>query len=84
MTATSEATEAPRQIKEADAEDAFTSFYLRQITSDFAEDLDKVRSASDFKDSSLTMLIDALKQGRSCFAKEERLSIGRAIASRET
>jgi len=71
-----------RQISEIEAEDAFTSFYLRQLTSDFAEDLDKIRSASDFRNSSVSMLVDALKQGRACFDRQERQGIGRAIVGR--
>ena len=65
------------------AEDAFTSFYLRQMTTEFAEDLDKIRSAGDFDNKSISMLVAALQQGRSCFAKDERLSVGRSIAMQE-
>lgn len=65
------------------AEDAFTSFYLRQMTTEFAEDLDKIRSAGDFDNKSITMLVAALQQGRSCFTKDERLSVGRSIARQE-
>ncbi|KAF1352341.1 ribosome-assembly protein 3-domain-containing protein [Delphinella strobiligena] len=65
------------------AEDAFTSFYLRQMTTEFAEDLDKIRSAGDFDNKSISMLVAALQQGRSCFTKDERLSVGRSIAMQE-
>jgi len=68
------------QTSDADAEEAFTAFYLRQLTSEFAEDLVKIRSASDFKDSSVPLLVEALKQGRTCFGRDERLAIGRAEA----
>jgi ribosome assembly protein 3 len=39
------------------------------------DDLNKVRSAGDFKDSSLPMLITALKQGEAIFSKEEKTRI---------
>ena len=65
------------------AEEAFTSFYLRQMTTEFAEDLDKIRSAGDFDNKSISMLVAALQQGRSCFTKDERLSVGRSIAMQE-
>ncbi|TKA27892.1 hypothetical protein B0A50_03957 [Salinomyces thailandicus] len=66
-----------------DLEQAFQAFYLRQATREFANDLDKLRSASDFKaagGSSVTLLIEALKQGSTCFGKEERERIGGAAA----
>jgi ribosome assembly protein 3 len=70
------------QIAETEAqEDAFTSFYLRQMTTEFAEDLDKIRSAGDFNDKSLGLLISALKQGRDCFDRQDRLAVGKAIVA---
>ncbi|CAD0082468.1 unnamed protein product [Aureobasidium vineae] len=67
------------QVGDTKAEDAFTSFYLRQMTTEFAEDLDKIRSAGDFNDKSLGLLIGALKQGRECFDRHDRLAVGKAI-----
>lgn len=61
----------PKQFSEAD----FTSWYLRQVTKELDEDLDKIRAASDFKDSSLPILINALQQGTSLFSKEEKQRI---------
>ncbi|THW43846.1 hypothetical protein D6C89_08804 [Aureobasidium pullulans] len=69
------------QVAESEAEDAFTSFYLRQMTTEFAEDLDKIRSAGDFNDKSLGLLISALKQGRKCFDRHDRLAVGKAIVA---
>ncbi|KAF2399885.1 hypothetical protein EJ06DRAFT_530671 [Trichodelitschia bisporula] len=57
------------------AVEGFSSFYLRQITSELDEDLDKIRSAADFKDSSLPLLIHALGQGESLFSEEEKRRI---------
>ncbi|OCL11621.1 hypothetical protein AOQ84DRAFT_183401 [Glonium stellatum] len=52
-------------------QESFSSFYLRKVTSELADDLDKVRQSSDFNDRSLPMLIHALKQGESIFGKDE-------------
>ena len=61
-------------------EQAFNDFYLRQATKEFANDLDKLRSASDFNARSVPMLVGALKQGGACFTKEERARVGVAMA----
>ncbi|KAF2470488.1 uncharacterized protein BDR25DRAFT_287455 [Lindgomyces ingoldianus] len=50
----------------------FTSIYLHKVTTELADDLDKVREANDFTNRSLPMLIHALKQGESIFGAEER------------
>lgn len=60
-------------------EEAFESFYLRQATREFADDLEKLRAASDFKEGrSVQLLVEALKQGAACFGTSEREKIGRA------
>ncbi len=51
---------------------SFESYYLKVAISEFAEDLDKVRSASDFQDASLPVLVNALQQGASIFSMDER------------
>ena len=53
-------------------QDDFSTIYLRKVAAEFADDLDKVREAQDFKASSVPMLIHALKQGESLFTVEER------------
>lgn len=50
----------------------FDAVYIRKITTELADDLDKVRSAQDFKANSIPMLIHALKQGESLFSAEEK------------
>ncbi|MCJ1224113.1 hypothetical protein MMC12_000756 [Toensbergia leucococca] len=53
----------------------FESFYLQKVTAEFADDLDRVRNAEDFRDKSLPLLINALKQGASIFSEEERRKV---------
>lgn len=57
------------------AQDDFGALYLRKIAAEFADDLDKVREAPDFKASSVPMLIHALKQGESLYSVDERKRI---------
>ena len=56
-------------------DESFESYYLRLITASFPDDIDKVRSAPDFKDSSMPVLIEALKQGVHSFTDEEKARI---------
>ncbi|KAI1809604.1 ribosome-assembly protein 3-domain-containing protein [Poronia punctata] len=55
--------------------DVFTSYYLQQSTSEFAEDLDKIRSADDFKRDALPMLVKSLRQGTSMFSAAHQMRI---------
>ena len=49
---------------------------MQQATKEFAEDLDKVRGADDFKDEALPILIHALRQGTAVFGEERRRVVG--------
>ncbi|KAF1950222.1 hypothetical protein CC80DRAFT_482921 [Byssothecium circinans] len=60
------------QAQNEDDDEAFASIYLRKLTAELGDDLDKVREAKDFKSSSLPMLIHALRQGGSVFSGEEK------------
>jgi len=63
---------ATRQTRQ-DPEQAFEAFYLKQSTKEFAEDLEKLRTANDFRGQrSVELLVGALKQGTATFPKEER------------
>jgi ribosome assembly protein 3 len=54
----------------------FTSYYLQRATQEFAEDLDKIRNADDFKgNDALPMLIRSLQQGTSTFSTEDQRRI---------
>lgn len=57
----------------------FTSYYLQRATQEFAEDLDKVRTADDFKNDALNVLVNALQQGTAMFSPEEQ---SRVVESR--
>lgn len=71
------ADQAPDSSSDAAAEEAFKKFYLRKITEELAEDLDQARSAPDFSERSLPILIEALQQGVGTFSRDERIRIGR-------
>ena len=53
----------------------FESFYMQQVTAEFADDLDKIRNANDFGEKSLPVLIAALKQSASMYSEEERRKV---------
>ncbi|OCK84395.1 hypothetical protein K432DRAFT_378608 [Lepidopterella palustris CBS 459.81] len=65
--------EEKEQARQPDED--FTSFYLRKVTLELADDLDKVRQSGDFNDRSLPMLVHALKQGESIFSREEKARV---------
>ncbi|KAF2481871.1 hypothetical protein BDY17DRAFT_311505 [Neohortaea acidophila] len=62
-------TTAPKKLT---TDEAFEDIYLKQATREFANDLDKLRSAGDFSERSVELLIAGLRQGRGCFSVEER------------
>jgi len=45
------------------------------VAKELEDDLDKVRSAGDFSDTSLPVLINALQQGEAIFTDEEKKRI---------
>jgi ribosome assembly protein 3 len=62
---------APKEMSDAEVTAAFTKFYLQRATTEFSEDLDKMRGADDFNAEALPVLINALQQGTSLFGVEE-------------
>lgn len=62
------------------SEQAFEEFYLKQATKEFANDIDKLRSAPDFNERHIPVLIRALRQGTASFGKEERMRVGNAAS----
>ncbi|KAK4136166.1 hypothetical protein BT67DRAFT_375928 [Trichocladium antarcticum] len=60
----------------------FTAYYLQRATHEFAEDLDRVRAAADFKHDALAVLVHALQQGTALFAPAEQRRIVTATAAK--
>lgn len=73
---------APQQeLDGAELAEAFTGYYLQRATKEFAEDLDRVRTADDFKNDSLFVLLGALRQGTAMFSPDEQRRILTAAAA---
>lgn len=66
---------APTKKSDQEVSAEFTSYYLQRATQEFAEDLDKVRAADDFKNDALQILVSALQQGTALFPPEEQRRI---------
>lgn len=58
-------------MKDSALAEKFTSHYLQRITTEFSEDLDKIREADDFNGNALQILVHALKQGTEVWGEEE-------------
>ncbi|KAL1846252.1 hypothetical protein Daus18300_014306 [Diaporthe australafricana] len=63
------------QMTDKEVSAAFTSFYLQQATKEFAEDLDKIRNADDFKSEAIPTLVSALSQGTAMFSPADQRRI---------
>ncbi|CAG8980182.1 hypothetical protein HYALB_00007425 [Hymenoscyphus albidus] len=75
-TSTTVVEKKPSKLDEdAEISVAFTKFYMQRATVEFAEDLDRVRGAEDFKDEALSILVSALQQGTEVFSREEQRRI---------
>ena len=59
--------------------EGFESYYLKQITAEFADDIDKLRNAPDFSAQSVPILIQALKKGSKGFTGEEKEKLMRGM-----
>ncbi|KAK1725587.1 hypothetical protein CaCOL14_011271 [Colletotrichum acutatum] len=59
----------------------FTTYYLQRTTQEFAEDLDKVRAADDFKAESLPFLIHALQQGTALYSARDQERVVKPAAT---
>ncbi|KAL0467810.1 ribosome-assembly protein 3 domain-containing protein [Neurospora intermedia] len=64
-----------KQMNQQEVSAEFTSYYLQRATKEFAEDLDKVRTADDFKNDAIHLLVNALQQGTALFSPEEQRRI---------
>ena len=70
-------------MSDAEVTAAFTKFYMQRATTEFSEDLDRLRGADDFRDDALPLLINALRQGTSLFSIEEQKRIVMAGIEKE-
>ncbi|KAF7874448.1 uncharacterized protein EAF02_008425 [Botrytis sinoallii] len=70
-TASVKAPSKPTLVKDSALAEKFTSHYLQRITTEFSEDLDKIREADDFNENALQILVHALKQGTEIWGEEE-------------
>ena len=51
----------------------FGSYYLQRLTAEFADDIDRLRKAPDFKgEASVEVLVAALREGEKLFTPEEK------------
>ncbi|KAF8866195.1 hypothetical protein BDZ45DRAFT_668051 [Acephala macrosclerotiorum] len=71
-------------MTDAEISSAFTKFYMQRVTTEFEDDLDKLRQADDFKDGALPLLIGALQQGTSLFGVDEKRRIVMAGLEKES
>lgn len=72
----SSATQEAQAQSPSQTPEKFEAVYLQQATKEFADDLEKLRVAGDFKpDKSVPILIEALKQGASCYSTAEKQSV---------
>ncbi|KAA8566275.1 hypothetical protein MFRU_019g00730 [Monilinia fructicola] len=60
-----------RRVKDSALVEKFTAHYLQRVTTEFSEDLDKIREADDFNENALQILVHALKQGTEVWGEEE-------------
>jgi ribosome assembly protein 3 len=61
-----------RDLHDSRAAAKFEEYYMKQLTSEFGDDLDKVRGTKDFSDRSLPMLVRALRMGVNIFDEAEK------------
>ena len=50
----------------------FESYYMKRVTAEFADDIDKLRHAPDFSEQTVPVLIEGLRQGSKGFSEEEK------------
>ncbi|KAL2057530.1 hypothetical protein ABVK25_001914 [Lepraria finkii] len=69
------AEDSPETKSAPNPKESFESYYLRRVTTAFADDIDKIRNAPDFTSKSIPVLIQALKQGAHSYTPEEQTRI---------
>ena len=63
------------EIPQSAVSSEFSSYYLQRATKEFAEDLDKIRNADDFKNDAVSVLVHSLQQGTAMFSPEDQRQI---------
>lgn len=70
----------PEELKDISKNDEkFQEYYLQLVTTQFSDDLDKLRQSKDFGEKSLGNLINALKEGSHIFSTEEKEIINESL-----
>lgn len=64
-----------KQMNDKEVAAEFTSYYLQRATKEFAEDLDKIRNADDFRNDAIPLLVNALSQGTAMFPPADQRRI---------
>jgi len=75
QTAETESTKATERKDDEAVDKEFSAWYLKQITGELADDLDKVRNAKDFTERSVPIMVAALQSGHTIFSIEEKRRI---------
>lgn len=71
----------PISAAESASSDDFAAQYLRHVTSEFADEIERLRKAKDFRDSSVPILVEALKQGSEMYSVDERTRLAKGWAA---
>jgi len=53
----------------------FQAIYLERVTQEFANELDRIRTADDFRPDSVPVLVAALQQGAALYSPEQQARI---------
>ncbi|KAL8956615.1 MAG: hypothetical protein Q9183_006263, partial [Haloplaca sp. 2 TL-2023] len=65
-----------QQVASSEPEETdFETFYLKQVTAEFADDLDRLRNANDFNEKSLPILVDALKGTAGTYSEKDKVKV---------
>ncbi len=65
----------PEELEPEKINALFEKYYLHQLATEYADELDALRSADDFTDASLPVLMTALKQGIELFEEREKMGV---------
>ena len=73
-----------RQLHDPLADARFQEYYVRQLTAEFGDELDALRSAKDFGGGgSLAMLVRALKLGVNIFDPAQKRLVVNSVAPKD-